>query len=113
MLISRFLCADYLLKDLPHCEIQCPSCKAVTHKQESSVGLNEEKSPRFFVWEKRQTEIKGIQYAPAIYAQKPMTGMGLEKDKDKYVFILEILSEENDWNLNQLCDKYPAPPKPV
>lgn len=77
------------------------------------MSLNEEKAPRFFVWEKRQSEIKGTQYAPAIYAEKPKTGMGTDRDNEKFVFTHQILPEENDWNINQLCDAYPAPPKPV
>ena len=66
--------------------------------------MNEEKEPRFFVWER---SLRGL--APAIYRGMPRTVSGDAADKDRFVQINPLKPDEMDMNIDELKERYPAP----
>lgn len=76
------------------------------------MSINEEKKPMFFVWEKRQGEVRGITYSAARYREMPMTGTGQKRDAERYVLVRELKPEEETDDLNVLITRYPCPIKP-
>jgi hypothetical protein len=75
--------------------------------------INEQKKPMYFVWERRQGEIKGTTYSAAKYRTMPMTGSGMEADAKRFVLRQPLTKEEENLTLNELIAKYPRPPETV
>lgn len=67
--------------------------------------MNEEKDPKWFVWERN---FHGI-CTPAIYRGMPQTGNGAEKDSARFALRMKLAPEEQNLSLDELTEKYPCP----
>lgn len=70
---------------------------------------NEQKEKKYFVWERTTRGGMAATKQPAVYRGLPMTGMGTKADSERFVFIHEVLPEEDDWVIIEFCKKYPCP----
>lgn len=76
-------------------------------------AMNEEKTPVYFVWERRHSENKQFAYGAAKYRGFPQTGAGDEKDKKRYAFIQKLKPEEEEEAMVTLINRYPCPVPPL
>jgi hypothetical protein len=67
--------------------------------------MNEEKDPKWFVWERSSHGVCG----PAVYRGLPTSGTGLASHDHRFAFKVQLPPEDQNLSLDDLKAKYPCP----